>query len=127
MAFCEARPTFEPYLLSTEKSFRTEQGQHLKMSDQELMVCSNVVTGYSLDQKKWGYFCVDNCSDLQFSKDAFKSLILQEEYKRIMLSLVEAHAKDKTDFDDVIKGKGKGLVFLLYGDPGTGKTLTAGQ
>lgn len=26
---------------------------------------------------------------------------------------------------DVIKGKGKGLIILLHGGPGTGKTLTA--
>merc|ERR1712066_646723 len=26
---------------------------------------------------------------------------------------------------DVIKGKGEGTTFLLYGEPGTGKTLTA--
>jgi len=90
------------------------------------MICSNVVTGYSLDQKKWGYFGVDHCSDPQFSQDAFDSLIFQEEYKRMMLSLVKSHAREMTNFDDIIKGKGRGLVFLLYGDPGTGKTLTAG-
>ncbi|OCK72941.1 P-loop containing nucleoside triphosphate hydrolase protein [Lepidopterella palustris CBS 459.81] len=28
-------------------------------------------------------------------------------------------------FDDVIAGKGQGLIFLLYGPPGVGKTLTA--
>lgn len=117
----------EPYLRPSEKCFRTEHGQHLSMTEKEYMICSNVVTGYSLDQKKWGYFCVDECKEIQFSKDAFTSLIFQEEYKSMMLSLVEAHAKNETKFDDVIKGKGKGLLFLLYGDPGTGKTLTAGR
>jgi len=29
------------------------------------------------------------------------------------------------DFDDLIKGKGKGMVFLLHGPPGVGKTFTA--
>jgi len=27
---------------------------------------------------------------------------------------------------DFVKGKGKGLTFLLHGSPGTGKTCTAG-
>lgn len=27
--------------------------------------------------------------------------------------------------DDIIKGKGTGLILLLHGSPGTGKTLTA--
>jgi len=28
--------------------------------------------------------------------------------------------------DDLIAGKGNGLIMLLHGGPGTGKTLTAG-
>jgi len=30
------------------------------------------------------------------------------------------------NYQDIVPGKGKGLVFLLYGKPGLGKTLTAG-
>lgn len=29
--------------------------------------------------------------------------------------------------DDLIAGKGSGLIMLLHGGPGTGKTLTAGK
>ena len=29
--------------------------------------------------------------------------------------------------DDLIAGKGNGLIMLLHGGPGTGKTLTAGN
>lgn len=29
--------------------------------------------------------------------------------------------------DDIIAGKGSGLIMLLHGGPGTGKTLTAGM
>ncbi len=29
--------------------------------------------------------------------------------------------------DDLIAGKGNGLIMLLHGGPGTGKTLTAGK
>ncbi len=29
--------------------------------------------------------------------------------------------------DDIITGKGGGLIMLLHGGPGTGKTLTAGK
>ena len=28
--------------------------------------------------------------------------------------------------EDIISGKGNGLIMLLHGGPGTGKTLTAG-
>jgi len=40
-------------------------------------------------------------------------------------SMVKRHAKGDSDFDDVVKGKGKGLIGLLCGPPGCGKTLTA--
>jgi DNA polymerase III delta prime subunit len=40
---------------------------------------------------------------------------------------VQVHEDDRLGFDDMIKGKGKGMVFLLHGEPGVGKTLTAGE
>jgi AAA+ superfamily predicted ATPase len=53
----------------------------------------------------------------------FDSLELGHRQKTLIHSLVKQHSS--TDFDDVIKGKGKGLIGLLSGSPGCGKTLTA--
>ena len=40
--------------------------------------------------------------------------------------MVTVHvAKAKSSTSDIIEGKGKGLIILLHGGPGTGKTLTA--
>jgi SpoVK/Ycf46/Vps4 family AAA+-type ATPase len=39
-------------------------------------------------------------------------------------NLVTQHAKSEV-IEDVIRGKGKGLVVLLHGPPGVGKTLSA--
>ena len=36
-----------------------------------------------------------------------------------------AHGQRLTSAPDIIDGKGKGLLILLHGGPGTGKTLTA--
>ncbi|KFZ23220.1 hypothetical protein V502_02301, partial [Pseudogymnoascus sp. VKM F-4520 (FW-2644)] len=45
--------------------------------------------------------------------------------KDIITALVKSHKYHPADrIDDVIQGKGKGLVALLHGAPGTGKTLT---
>lgn len=33
--------------------------------------------------------------------------------------------KSAGKMDDIIAGKGNGLIILLHGSPGTGKTLTA--
>lgn len=53
-----------------------------------------------------------------------------DDRKRLIKALVK-HSSPKPDgankhnFQDLIKGKGEGTVFLLYGPPGVGKTLTA--
>ncbi|OAG41850.1 hypothetical protein AYO21_03853 [Fonsecaea monophora] len=51
--------------------------------------------------------------------------------KQMILDLVDGHGRsDSSDYnrlevDDIIARKGKGLVILLYGPPGVGKTSTA--
>lgn len=42
-----------------------------------------------------------------------------------MQALVATHTQQKLGFDDIVKGKGKGLILVLHGPPGVGKTLTA--
>ncbi len=91
------------------------------------MICSDVVGGYSLNDKKWGWFSDAEIRKIKFNDDAFNALIFEEAKKKTLLSLVKAHATDAAGLDDVIKGKGKGLIFLLHGEAGTGKTLTAGS
>ena len=53
-------------------------------------------------------------------------LILDEDKKKIIRTLVENHAQmaDKRT-PDLVEGKGNGLVILLHGPPGVGKSLTA--
>jgi SpoVK/Ycf46/Vps4 family AAA+-type ATPase len=45
--------------------------------------------------------------------------------RQLMYNLVEAWTTKSTKFDDYIPGKGRGLIGLLHGPPGLGKTLTA--
>lgn len=72
-------------------------------------------------------------SDIRWNKAAFDHrLVLKEEKKELIRALVSVHIDQKesikrqnaikTDFMD---GKGDGLIILLHGGPGTGKTLTA--
>ena len=76
-------------------------------------------------------------------KTGFENLVIPEEYKRIVKALVlnhsasnssrqhdqtqlRAHHDEDNDYEvDLIKGKGKGLIILLHGVPGVGKTSTA--
>ena len=70
---------------------------------------------------------MDLVKDVEYNMTAFENLMLDNMYKQTILSLVNVHTGLGISFDDVIKGKGKGLVFLLHGIPGVGKSLTAGK
>jgi SpoVK/Ycf46/Vps4 family AAA+-type ATPase len=75
---------------------------------------------------------VKHIRPIQWNKTAFEHrLVLKEEKKELIRALVSVHIRQKdaikqnavnTDFMD---GKGNGLIILLHGGPGTGKTLTA--
>jgi SpoVK/Ycf46/Vps4 family AAA+-type ATPase len=70
---------------------------------------------------------VKHIRDIQWNKEAFNlRLVLKEEKKELIRALISVHIGQKnalkTDFMD---GKGDGLIILLHGGPGTGKTLTA--
>jgi hypothetical protein len=87
------------------------------------------VIGFSLTAKAWGDCLVDGLEDILFSEDVFDRLVLPEDRKRLIKALVKNSSPkasgDAHNFQDLIKGKGEGTVFLLYGPPGVGKTLTA--
>ncbi|KAI9683791.1 MAG: hypothetical protein M1822_005981 [Bathelium mastoideum] len=59
------------------------------------------------------------------AESAFEGLIMEPKRRDYVRSLVKAHRNDSQVFDDIVAGKGRGLVGLLSGSPGVGKTLTA--
>ncbi|KAI1454689.1 P-loop containing nucleoside triphosphate hydrolase protein [Annulohypoxylon moriforme] len=97
------------------------------LSEQHRMICTPVVKAYGLKTKCWGRVYVDDITDIQWDQDAFDHLVLKDETKELVKSLVSAQIKETSSlaFDDVVKGKGQGMILLLTGEPGVGKTLTA--
>ncbi|KAF7958090.1 hypothetical protein EAE96_003657 [Botrytis aclada] len=63
--------------------------------------------------------------DIVWNEDAFEKLVVDETRRKLIHALVIAHRQDEASFDDIIENKGKGLVGLLSGGPGVGKTLIA--
>lgn len=95
------------------------------LTDEQLLLCSTRVRGYSLKLKCWATFEVDKISSIIWNDAAFPNLMLPSGYKNLILSFVEGQSTNKCVFDDIIEGKGLGIIMLLVGHPGTGKTLTA--
>jgi ATPase family associated with various cellular activities (AAA) len=95
-------------------------------TDDELLIASPVVLGFAFSEKLWLEFTVSGIRDVEWDEGAYDSLVLPENHKSIVKSLVTSHKFSAAkNIDDVISGKGKGLVAVLHGPPGTGKTLTA--
>ena len=63
--------------------------------------------------------------DISFNESAFDSLVLPSNKKELIHGFIATHQSNMTQFDDVIQGKGRGIILLLCGPPGVGKTLTA--
>ena len=101
----------------------------------------NEIKGYNLRTKKWGKCLprvrdnlvltpclvdleVDRIVDISWNVTAFESLVTDDRTKELIHALVTNQlAAEKAT--DLIAGKGNGLIMLLHGGPGTGKTFTA--
>lgn len=95
------------------------------LTEEQLLICTPVIRGFALRTKLWLEFFVDSVSEIVFNDTAFDSLVLPEGHKSLILAISQAHMKSKDVFDDFIAGKGRGIIMLLSGGPGIGKTLTA--
>ncbi|KAF4547882.1 ATPase-like protein 3 [Elsinoe fawcettii] len=95
------------------------------LTDDHLLLCTSEVRGYCLSRKLWVKFFVDYVRDIRWNEQAFSNLRLPQDDKDIMFAFVQSQLKNRPVFDDVIAGKGQGVIMLLAGEPGVGKTLTA--
>ena len=62
---------------------------------------------------------------VSFRENTWDRLVLDEDYKDVLETIVSSHI-DKVDGLRSSAG-GRGLSILLHGEPGVGKTLTAGM
>lgn len=102
-----------------------DRPKHRPLTSKELLLAVPYVRGYALKNKKWFILFVDQIIPIKFSDNAFQSLVMPDEKKDLILAFVESQVKHKNEFDDIIEGKGRGMIMLLSGPPGVGKTLTA--
>ena len=72
-----------------------------------------------------GGFAVSRLKEVVWTDEPFNSLVIEEKPKTLIHSLVKQHCNTETGYDDIVQGKGLGLIGLLSGNPGCGKTLTA--
>jgi len=87
-------------------------------------LCPPFVMGYSCNHKRWCRFFLSFLHEAAWKANAFDNLVLPSASKRLLQALVSSH-EFPNDARHQAQQKGKGLVCLLHGPPGSGKTLTA--
>ncbi|KAJ6023960.1 hypothetical protein N7540_004757 [Penicillium herquei] len=120
-----SRPNRRGSIGSEESTEERKQQPGQGLTEEQLLLCKTRLRGYSLKLKRWVMFDVDKIRDIAWNDNAFPKLMLPNGYQNLVLSFVEAQSENDFAFDDIIEGKGMGVIMLLAGSPGTGKTLTA--
>jgi ATPase family associated with various cellular activities (AAA) len=115
----------DAYSFANDNSSDTKGYKRIPLTDAQLIQCTPLVRGYALKSKHWLSFFVDAITPISFNSSAFSNLVLPADQKELILAFAMSQVKYKDSFDDVISGKGKGIIMLLSGGPGIGKTLTA--
>lgn len=62
---------------------------------------------------------------MTWNKESFSRLVIPGDTKELIQAAITSHGHDPSAAPDIISDKGQGLLILLHGGPGTGKTLTA--
>lgn len=92
---------------------------------------------YSLKHSLFAPVDVNLMKDIDYREDGFSRLQLPEGHKKMVESAVQSHLRRKKIerilesgnahlvTQDFIRDKGRGLIIMLHGEPGVGKTATA--
>ncbi|KAI0132944.1 P-loop containing nucleoside triphosphate hydrolase protein [Xylariales sp. AK1849] len=107
--------------------------QTLMESNGQILLLPGMVHAFALRNRKWVSLELSLVQNSQY-EDGWKDLILPPGHKEMVRAVVENHAtgsrstvgmaKGTTEVD-IVRGKGKGCIILLHGEPGVGKTSTA--
>lgn len=106
---------------------RKLHGDKSDRQDQVYLLCPPKVPAFSMIKKKWKLVEIEELFEICFQEDMFSKLVVENTHKEVVTCMVESYTKGDLRSSDFVQGKGRGVVILLHGSPGTGKTLTAGK
>ncbi|KAF5966097.1 AAA family ATPase [Fusarium bulbicola] len=122
-----------PSLTIAARSLREAMEDEEYITDDDKLITSYRVFGFIMRSRKWAKLYLTYLGPMK-GQNTFDLLVLPPGHREMVESLVTQHfldkasAYDETDEVDIVRGKGsagKGLILLLHGAPGVGKTTTA--
>jgi hypothetical protein len=99
------------------------------IDDLQALLSPGVTPRYSLFGKVWGYFQVSEkiLTPIDWKPDPTRDLQIDPKQKELISDMIKQYGSEQKRKSDIVAGKGNGLIILLHGKPGCGKTLTAGM
>ncbi|KAJ3546083.1 hypothetical protein NM208_g2189 [Fusarium decemcellulare] len=143
-------PLFDDYNHISPKSDKEKE-----LTWHHMLLCPEFIPAFIFRTRTWGKFLskwiqvraptvnlhyverlyIQHLSEPKFNPQMIESLVMDPIQLRRLKALAQSFARIDKDGNqlvhqswsaDFVKGKGKGLIFLLHGRPGVGKTCTAG-
>ncbi|KAF4450430.1 hypothetical protein F53441_6429 [Fusarium austroafricanum] len=129
----------DAFLRARVKGSRTYETnpKALELRDEDLVLLPKRMFAYALRERRFLPIDLNFLKPVRREPGVFENLRIQRDYKDVVRGLVMSHFQRKVlerkyadaategPSQDLIQGKGRGLVVLLHGVPGVGKTATA--
>lgn len=117
--------SYVPELIAgAESSKDNDTKNDTRLTFVQKLICTSSMHGYAPEQKKWFELFVSHVKDIKFNEAAFRSLVLPNNNKELILGFACSQQTVRESSNDVVQSKGCGVTMLLSGPPGVGKTFT---
>lgn len=87
------------------------------LSDEECLIAGCKVPGFLFSERRWLMLQLDDIQPVRWNRGCFDALVLPQAQKDLVEALISRHSERDgvAEVEDVVKGKGKGLIFALHG------------
>ncbi|KAF2113102.1 hypothetical protein BDV96DRAFT_151171 [Lophiotrema nucula] len=121
-------PTYAHRLRSTERRLRMKRDE---VNDNDYILCQCRCYAFRLRNLKWVQVHIWDLSNITTTEAALDRLVLPKSQKELLISRINDHQQVRTspatvDWRNlrIVAKSPEGLMILLHGPPGTGKTAT---
>lgn len=119
-----------PFLSNYQESPENSDGNNFEAED--LVLLPKTVCAFVLQRRTFALLNIDGLEPIGAQSQGWDDLRLLPGHKEMILAQALSHFRDKGEKGrrrkegyDLVRGKGQGLIMLLHGFPGVGKTSTA--